>query len=147
MASTLAILGPADVCLRIGPKLCERYKEIRCTNKDLVTLGNRIKSVWRDIASQLATVQSSLEAVPDNPRVPLEKLLLQLQYLLHTSYRNLEKATERNGITVLRTIRFALFRKRFLEKDVSALEKWRDEFTSTFPTLSIPESNETVLPE
>ncbi|KAG0643135.1 hypothetical protein HOY80DRAFT_947434 [Tuber brumale] len=142
MDSALAILGLADVCLRIGQNLGERYKEISCANRDLVALNNRMENVWRDISSQLATVQSSLEAVHDNLRVPMEKLLHQLQFLLHTSYRNYEKAADRNGWATIKMLKFAFFQKRSLEKDVSALEKWRDTFASTFPTLSIPQNLE-----
>ncbi|KAG0132834.1 hypothetical protein HOY82DRAFT_642056 [Tuber indicum] len=142
MSSTFTIAGPADVCLRIGPNLCKHYKEIRSANRGLDTLDDRMENVWIGIEPRLVTVRWFPGAVPSDLRVHVKEHLHQLHFLLHTSYKNLDKAMERNGGALVNRIKFALFQKRLLEKDVSALEKWRDAFTSTFPTLSIPQNLE-----
>ncbi|KAG0132838.1 hypothetical protein HOY82DRAFT_557171 [Tuber indicum] len=69
----------------------------------------------------------------------MEELLNRLVYLFHRSYKNHERTTDKNRWTLIKKIKFALFQKRLLEKDVSALRKWRDQFNSTFPMLSIPQ--------
>ncbi|KAG0132836.1 hypothetical protein HOY82DRAFT_590943 [Tuber indicum] len=138
MDSTLEIVGPADVCLRIGPNLCARYKAIRGANRGLDTLDHRMENVWISIEPRLATVRWFPGAVPSDLRVHMKERLHQLQFLLHTSYKNLDKTTDRNGWTVVKVVKFALLQKRWLEKDVTALEKWRDAFASAFPTLSVP---------
>ena len=51
---------------------------------------------------------------------------------------NIDKATDNTG--KLKGLKFALFLKRSLEKDVSVLEKWRDMFGSTLYMLSIPKN-------
>ena len=51
---------------------------------------------------------------------------------------NIDKATDNTG--KMKGLKFALFQKRSLEKDVSALERWRDMFGSTFYMLSIPKN-------
>ncbi|KAG0643124.1 hypothetical protein HOY80DRAFT_1134046 [Tuber brumale] len=142
MDSTLEILGPADVCLRIGPNLCARYKDIRGANRRLDTLDDRMENVWISIEPRLVAVRWFPGVVPSAQRVHMMEHLHQLQLLLHTSYKTLEKVTRKNGWTPAQTIKFALFQKRSLGKDVSALEKWRDTFASTFPTLSIPQNPE-----
>ncbi|KAG0132835.1 hypothetical protein HOY82DRAFT_642057 [Tuber indicum] len=139
MDLTFSILSVADVCSRTGQNLFGRYQETRNANRDLDNLGIRMETIWIAIASRLEMVQGSPEAVPDSYRVRMEKHLDRLLYLFHTSYRNHEKATNNNRWTVTETIKFALFQKRSLEKDVSALQKWRDKFDSTFPALSIPQ--------
>ncbi|KAG0132832.1 hypothetical protein HOY82DRAFT_642053 [Tuber indicum] len=134
------ILSAADICSRTGQNLLERYKQTRGANRDLDGFGVRMEHVWMDIASRLPTVHSSPGAVPHDLRLCMEELLYQLLYHLHTSYKNLEKTVDSNGRAATKTIKFALFQKRLLKKDVSALEKWRDKFGSTFPTLSISQS-------
>ena len=87
-------------------------------------------------------VQSSPEAVPIILREQMVDVLYQLQFRLHTAYKNLEKTTDKKGRTVARTIWFTLFLKGSLERDVSALEKWRDMFAATFSVLLIPNNPE-----
>ncbi|KAG0643120.1 hypothetical protein HOY80DRAFT_947407 [Tuber brumale] len=140
MDLAFAILSTADACARTGQNLFERYKETRNVNRDLDHLGARIENVWIDIASRLATVQSSPEAVGDNLGVRMEKLLYRLLYLLHTSYKNHEKTADKNPWTTMKTMKLALFQKRLLEKDVTELQRWWDNFDLTFPTLSSPQS-------
>ncbi|KAG0643126.1 hypothetical protein HOY80DRAFT_1098131 [Tuber brumale] len=142
MDSTFAILSTADACFRTGQNLFERYQETRGVNRDLDGLGIRIENVWIDIASRLETVQSSPKAVPGNLSVRMENLLHQLLYLVHTSSKNHEQTTDKTRGTTTKKIKFSLFQKRLLGKDATALQKWRDKFDSTFPTLSIPQSPE-----
>ncbi|KAG0643122.1 hypothetical protein HOY80DRAFT_1098123 [Tuber brumale] len=142
MDLTFAILSAADICLRTGQNLYERYKKTRGVNRDLDRLNIRVENVWRDIASRLATVQSSLDAVPDNLRVRMEQLLHRLLCFLHTAYKNLENTVDKNYRAVTKPIKFALFQKYLLERDISALEKWRERLTSTFPMLPILQTPE-----
>ncbi|KAG0132839.1 hypothetical protein HOY82DRAFT_281609 [Tuber indicum] len=133
MDLTFAILRTADICLRTGRNLSERYQGTRGVNRDLDSLGLRVQNLWTDIASRLETVQGSPEAVPDNLKVRMDELLHRLLCLFHTSYGHHEKAMGGGRWTTMKSIKFALLRKRLLEKDVSALQKWRDKFDSTFP--------------
>ncbi|KAG0643118.1 hypothetical protein HOY80DRAFT_1034444 [Tuber brumale] len=133
MDLTFEILSAADTCLRIGQNLFERYQETRGVNRHLDSLGLRVENVWTDIASRLETILSSPDAVPGNLRLRMDDLLHRLLYLLHASYRHHEKTTGGGGWTMMKSIKFALFRRRLLEGDVSALQKWRDKFDSTLP--------------
>ncbi|PWW80918.1 hypothetical protein C7212DRAFT_289979 [Tuber magnatum] len=134
----VGLLGVADVCLRAGQNLVERYKDIRGAHRDIEDLNIRVQNVWLHITYQLTTVRSSEEAVHDVLRDHITDLLNKLQYYLHTACKNLEKLTGAKGRA--KAIKFAFFLKGVLEKDVSALEKWRDMFTSTFYMLSIPKN-------
>ncbi|KAG0132837.1 hypothetical protein HOY82DRAFT_642067 [Tuber indicum] len=142
MDLTFSILRAADVCSRTGQNLFEQYERTRGVNRDLDRLNIRVGNVWTDIASRLTTVQSSLEAVPDDLRKRMEELLHRLLCFLHTAYKNLETTVDKNRRAVTKPIKFALFQKHLLEKDVSALEKWRNKFSATFPTLLIPQTLE-----
>jgi len=104
-------------------------------------LNTRVQNVWRDIESQLETVQSSPAVVPVIFREHMVDVLHRLQFHLHTAYRNLEKTTDKKGWAVMKAIWFTLFLKGSLEKDVTALEKWRDMFAATFSVLSIPNNH------
>ncbi|PWW80916.1 hypothetical protein C7212DRAFT_341027 [Tuber magnatum] len=133
---TLELLSAADICLRAGQNLCKRYKDIRGVHRDVDDLNIRVENVWIHIAYQLATIQSSSGALPSILRKRAAVLLDELRFCLHTAYRNLEKVTDKNGKTAMKTLWFALFQKRSLEKDVLALETWRDAF-STFSSHDI----------
>ncbi|KAG0132830.1 hypothetical protein HOY82DRAFT_669290 [Tuber indicum] len=139
MDLTPAILRAAGICSRTGQNLLKRYQTTQGTSRYLDRLNLLVENVLIDIASRLATVQRSPEAVPGNLRVGMEKLLHRLLCFLHTSYKNLENATENDRRTVMKKMKFSLFQRRLLEKDVSALRGWRDEFDSSFPTLSTPQ--------
>ncbi|KAG0132843.1 hypothetical protein HOY82DRAFT_538532 [Tuber indicum] len=139
----LDLLRVADICLRAGQSVSERYMDIQSEHEDLGYLNIKVKNVWKDIASQLRTVQNSWEAIPEILRGQMLDLLYELQYCLHTAYRNLEKTTGKGGSTLTKKIKFALFSKRSLQKDVSVLEKWRDNFARTFFTISIAEEPRT----
>ncbi|CUS12333.1 unnamed protein product [Tuber aestivum] len=130
--SALGLLSAADICLRAGQNLCQRYRDIRGTHRCLDDLGIRVENVWMDIASQIGTVASSFEGIPDNLRGSMTSDLCRLKFCLHTAYRNLEKVTDQKGCTPIKAMKFALFLKRSLKKDVSVLEKWRDRFATTF---------------
>ena len=129
--------GPANVS-RTGQNLRERYKDIRNAGRDVDDLNIRVENVWLHIAYQLSTVQSSGEEVPPVLRDHIGVLLDKLVFHLHTACKNIDKVTDNTGKT--KALRFALFLKGSLEKDVSALEKWRDMFGSTFYMLSIPKN-------
>ncbi|KAG0643117.1 hypothetical protein HOY80DRAFT_1020322 [Tuber brumale] len=142
IGSALELLRIADICLRAGQSLCERYKDTRSAHRDLDYLNTRVENVWKDIGSQLRTLQSSWEAIPEILRGRMVDLLHELQYCLHTAYRNLEKTTDKRERAVTKKMKFALFQKRSLQKDASVLEKLRDKFTTTVFMLSIPESHQ-----
>ena len=92
--------------------------------------------VWIHIEHQLKRVLGSEEEVPRVLHDHIEGLLEELQFILHTAYRNIEKATDNNGKR--KVLKFVLFTKGSLGKDVSALEKWRDTFSPNSYMLSIP---------
>ena len=128
---------PANVS-RTGQNLRERYKDIRNTSRDVDDLNVRVENVWISIAYQLMTVQSSVEEVPHVLKDHIGVLLDKLVLCLHTACKNIDKVTDKNG--TMEKLKFALFIKGLLEKDVSALEKWRDLFGSTFYMLSLPKN-------
>ncbi|CAZ84667.1 unnamed protein product [Tuber melanosporum] len=134
----LGVLGVADVCLRVGQNLLQRYRDVQEAHKDVEGLKFRVENVWLHIAIQLTTVKSSEKEVHQVLTDHIAELLNKLQYYLHTAYRNLEKLQDRRGRA--RVIKFAFFLKSSLEKDVSVLERWRDMFNSTFYMLSIPKN-------
>ncbi|KAG0643137.1 kinase-like domain-containing protein [Tuber brumale] len=136
--AVLGVQGIVDVCLRAGRNLCERYKDVQDTHKDVENLKIRVENVWLHIAYQLATVQSSSEEVHQVLTDHIAELLNKLQFYLHTASKNLEKLKDKKGRT--KVIKFALFLKGSLNKDVALLEKWRDMFNSTFYMLSIPKN-------
>ncbi|PUU76592.1 hypothetical protein B9Z19DRAFT_1028497 [Tuber borchii] len=129
-------LSTLDICLRTGQNLHERYKGARDAGRDVDDLFIRVERVWIHIAYQLGTVRSSKEEVPPVLSDYIGDLLDKLQFILHTAYRNIEKATDNNGVR--KVLMFALAIKSSLDKDVSALEKWKDVFDPTFYMLSIP---------
>ena len=129
--------GPANIS-RTGQNLRERYKDIRNAGRDVDDLNIRVENVWITIAYQLSTVQSSGDEVPHVLRDHIGVLLDKLQFCLHTACKNIDRVTDNTGKT--KALKFALFLKGSLEKDVSALEKWRDMFSSTFYMLSIPKN-------
>jgi len=128
------IPGPANVS-RTGQTLRERYKGIRNAGSDIDDLAIRVENVWITIARQLSTVQSSGEEVPPVLRDHIGVLFNKLVFYLDTACMNIDKVTDNTG--KMKALKFALFLKGSLEKDVSALEKWRDMFNSTFYMLSI----------
>jgi len=121
---------------RTGQNLHERYKGARDAGRDVDDLFIRMEKVWTHIEYQLETVRNSKEEVPSNLGDCIEDLLGKLQFILHTAYKNIEKATDNNGVR--KVLMFALVIKSSLGKDVSALEKWRDVFNARFYMLSIP---------
>ena len=129
--------GPANVS-RTGQNLRERYKDIRNAGRDVDDLNIRVENVWIHIAYQLSTVQSSGDEVPPVLKDHIGVLLDKLVFCLHTACKNIDRVTDNTGKT--KALKFALFLKGSLEKDVSALEKWRDMFGSTFYMLSIPKN-------
>ena len=131
------IPAPANVS-RTGQNLRERYKDSRNAGSDVDDLNIRVENVWITIASQLSTVQSSGEEVPPVLRDHIGVLLKKLVFYLDTACMNIEKVTDNTG--KMKALKFALFLKRSLEKDVSVLEKWRDMFGSAFYMLSIPKN-------
>ncbi|RPA93297.1 hypothetical protein L873DRAFT_68918 [Choiromyces venosus 120613-1] len=133
---TLGVLASADICLRTGHNLCQRYKEIRDADKEIDELNDRVEKVWLQIEYQLQTVKHSEGEVPQDWRDQMADLLNKLQYILHTGGKHLDKLSQSRGKS--KVIKFALFSKNSLEKDVSALEKWRTTFTSIFFMLSLP---------
>ncbi|KAG0132826.1 kinase-like domain-containing protein [Tuber indicum] len=134
----LGVPGTVDICLRAGQNLCERYKDVQETHKDIEDLKIRVENVWLHIAYQLATVQSSSEEVHQVLTDHIAELLNKLQFYLFTACKNLEKLKDKKGRT--KVIKFALFLKGSLRKDVSVLERWRDMFNSTFYMLSVPKN-------
>ncbi|KAG0132844.1 hypothetical protein HOY82DRAFT_538533 [Tuber indicum] len=118
------------------------YKDTRSLHRDLDYLSIRANNVWQDNAPQLGTVQRPWEAIPGILGERLLDLLYELQYYLQTAYRNLEKTTGKGERAMAWKIKFALFLKRSLQKDVELLEKWRDEFATAFFMISIGESHE-----
>ncbi|PWW80909.1 hypothetical protein C7212DRAFT_341025 [Tuber magnatum] len=128
------VLSVTDISLRTGQKLCERYNDIRGAHRDLNDLNARVEHVWTHIAYQLRTIKNSSDAVPDTLRGRMVDLLHQLQFILHTACKNLTKTADIGGWTMVEAIRFTLFLKRALQKDVGALEKWRVVFDSAFFT-------------
>ncbi|PUU76593.1 hypothetical protein B9Z19DRAFT_1087935 [Tuber borchii] len=133
---TFRALSTLDICLRVGPVLRERYEDVQDTSRDLVDLNIRVENVWIRIEYQLNGVLRSEEEVPQVLCDHREGLLDQLLVLLHTAFKNIDKATEKNGKR--KVLKFVLFTKGSLDKDVSALEKWRDTFGSTLHMPSIP---------
>ncbi|CUS12338.1 unnamed protein product [Tuber aestivum] len=134
----VGVLSVADVCLRAGQNLVERYKDIRGAHRDIDDLNLRVENVWIHITYQLTTVQSSQEGVHEVLREHITDLLTKLQFHLHTACKNLEKLSGTKGRA--KAIKFAFFLKGTLEKDVSVLEKWRDMFAATFFMLSLPKN-------
>ncbi|CUS12332.1 unnamed protein product [Tuber aestivum] len=134
----LPSLTVANSCLQAGQNLCERYRNIRGVHKDIEDLNIRVENVWIHIAYQLARVQSSSEAVHDVLRDHITDLLNNLQLHLHSAYKNLEKLADPKGR--MKAIKFIFFLRGSLEKDISALEKWRDMFSTTFFMLSLPKN-------
>ncbi|CAZ84669.1 unnamed protein product [Tuber melanosporum] len=134
----LGLPGTVDICLRAGQNLCERYKDVQETHKDIEDLKIRVENAWLHIAYQLATVQSSSEEVHQVLTDHIAELLNKLQFYLFTACKNLEKLKDKKGRT--KVIKFAIFLKGSLGKDVSALERWRDMFSSTFYMLSVPKN-------
>ena len=121
---------------RTGQNLHERYKGARDAGRDVDDLFIRMEKVWTHIEYQLETVRSSKEEVPSDLGDCIGDLLGKLQFILHTAYRDIDKATDNNGVR--KVLMFAHVIKSSLGKDVSALEKWRDEFNARFYMLSIP---------
>ncbi|PUU76594.1 kinase-like domain-containing protein [Tuber borchii] len=136
--SAFGIVGALDVCFRTGQNLRERYRDIRNAGRDVEDLNIRVENVWLHIAYQLSTVQSSGDEVPPVLRDHIEVLLDKLVFCLHTACKNIDRVTDNTGKT--KALKFALFIKGSLEKDVTALEKWRDMFRSTFYMMSIPKN-------
>ncbi|PWW80905.1 hypothetical protein C7212DRAFT_289976 [Tuber magnatum] len=131
-------LAAANTCLQVGQNLCERYRDIRGLHKALGDLNIRMENVWIHIAYQLGRIQSSLEAAHDVLRDHITDLLNSLQLHLHTAWENLERLTDTKGR--IKAIKFFLFLRGSLEKDVSVLEKWRDMFSRTSYMLSLPKN-------
>ncbi|CUS12337.1 unnamed protein product [Tuber aestivum] len=136
VALIIGILGTADICLRAGQNVCQLYSTIPGARRDINDLIVRVENVWVHIAHHLRTIQHSSDAVPDALRGHMVDLLRQLEFCLHTTYRNLKRVTDIRGWTFMKKIKFALFLKRLLQRDVTALEKWRVAFASTFFTPS-----------
>ena len=95
-----------------------------------------MENVWITIAYQLSAVQSSKDEVPHILNDQIGVLLDKLVFRLHTACRNIDRVTGNTG--KMKALKFALFLKGSLEKDISGLEKWRDMFSSTLYMLSIP---------
>ena len=130
---------------RTGQNLRDRYKDLLNAGRDVGDLNVRMENVWMNIAYQLETARSSREEVHPVLRDHIGVLLDKLVFCLHIASKSIDKVMENTGKA--KALKFALFLKGSLEKDVSALEKdvsalenWRDRFGSSFYMLLIPKN-------
>ena len=118
--AVLGAVGAADICIRLGRNLIERYNDYHDAPRDLAEQRLRIQIAWLRAEQELTLLHNTAGVLAQE----LETILFNLLEVLESKLEKASKALTRS----IKSGKWAFILKKSLEDTVGELEKWLNMF-------------------